>query len=292
MEGLRQLVFSLQQAGYLPEMFQYAFLTNALVAALIIGPLLGALGPLVVVKRLAFFSEAVGHGALTGVALGILLGEPATQPFAALFTFCLLFALLLHWIRSRTQVPYDALVGVFLSFAIALGAALLLYVAKKVNVHILENVLFGSILTVRDADLLVMAVIAAACVVLMLTGGNRALVGSLAPDLARVRGINVRLYDYVFVLLIALVTVASVKIVGAILVGALLLIPATAARLISRTGREFFWYSVVFATVSCLLGILLPMAGALPIPSGAAIVLIASAGFLFALLIRRWRSLV
>lgn len=291
MESLRQLVFSLQQAGYLPEMFQYAFLTNALVAALIIGPLLGALGPLVVVKRLAFFSEAVGHGALTGVALGILLGEPATQPFAALFTFCLLFALLLHWIRSRTQVPYDALVGVFLSFAIALGAALLLYVAKKVNVHILENVLFGSILTVRDADLLVMAVIAAACVVLMLTGGNRALVGSLAPDLARVRGINVRLYDYVFVLLIALVTVASVKIVGAILVGALLLIPATAARLISRTGREFFWYSVVFATVSCLLGILLPMAGALPIPSGAAIVLIASAGFLFALLIRRWRSL-
>ncbi|SFX17271.1 metal ABC transporter permease [Marinospirillum alkaliphilum] len=291
MEALRQLVFSLQQAGYLPEMFQYAFLTNALVAALIIGPLLGALGPLVVVKRLAFFSEAVGHGALTGVALGILLGEPATQPFAALFTFCLLFALLLHWIRSRTQVPYDALVGVFLSFAIALGAALLLYVAKKVNVHILENVLFGSILTVRDADLLVMAVIAATCVLLMLTGGNRALISSLAPDLAKVRGINVRLYDYVFVLLIALVTVASVKIVGAILVGALLLIPATAARLISRTGREFFWYSVVFATISCLLGILLPMAGALPIPSGAAIVLIASAGFLLALLVRRWRSL-
>lgn len=291
MDSLRELVLSLQQAGYLPEMFQYAFLTNALVAACIIGPLLGALGPLVVVKRLAFFSEAVGHGALTGVALGILLGEPATQPLAALFTFCVIFALLLHWIKSRTQIPYDALVGVFLSFAIALGAALLLYVAKKVNVHILENVLFGSILTVRDTDLLVMLMLAVVCVVLMLYSSNRALISSLAPDLARVRGINVRLYDYVFVLLIALVTVASVKIIGAILVGALLLIPATAARLISRSGREFFWYSILFATVSCLLGILLPMAGALPIPSGAAIVLIASLGFLFALLVRRWRSL-
>ena len=291
MNELRELVFNLQQAGYLPEMFQYAFLTNALVAALIIGPLLGALGPLVVVKRLAFFSEAVGHGALTGVALGILLGEPATQPLAALFTFWVIFALLLHWIKSRTQIPYDALVGVFLSFAIALGAALLLYVAKKVNVHILENVLFGSILTVRDTDLLVMLMLAVVCVVLMIHSGNRALISSLAPDLARVRGINVRLYDYVFVLLIALVTVASVKIIGAILVGALLLIPATAARLISRSGREFFWYSILFATVSCLLGILLPMAGALPIPSGAAIVLIASLGFLFALLVRRWRSI-
>ncbi|MBE0507182.1 MAG: metal ABC transporter permease [Marinospirillum sp.] len=291
MDSLRELVLSLQQAGYLPEMFQYAFLTNALVAACIIGPLLGALGPLVVVKRLAFFSEAVGHGALTGVALGILLGEPATQPLAALFAFCVIFALLLHWIKSRTQIPYDALVGVFLSFAIALGAALLLYVAKKVNVHILENVLFGSILTVRDTDLLVMLMLAVVCVVLMLYSSNRALISSLAPDLARVRGINVRLYDYVFVLLIALVTVASVKIIGAILVGALLLIPATAARLISRSGREFFWYSILFATVSCLLGILLPMAGALPIPSGAAIVLIASLSFLFALLVRRWRSL-
>jgi len=291
MDALRELVFGLQQAGYLPEMFRYGFLTNALVAALIVGPLLGALGPLVVVKRLAFFSEAVGHGALTGVALGILLGEPATQPLAALFAFCVVFAILLHWIKSRTQIPYDALVGVFLAFAIALGASLLLYVAKKVNVHILENVLFGSILTVKDQDLLVMLLLAIVCIVLMVFSGNRALISSLAPDLAKVRGIQVRFYDYVFVLLIALITVASVKIIGSILVGALLLIPAVSARMISRTGREFFWLSIIFSTLSCVLGILLPMAGALPIPSGAAIVLVACLGFVISLIIRRWRSL-
>ncbi|MFK7160682.1 metal ABC transporter permease [Marinospirillum sp. MEB164] len=290
MEALRHSIFALEQAGYLPDIFQYGFLINALVAACMIGPLLGALGPLVIVKRLAFFSEAVGHGALTGVALGILLGEPATQPFATLFTFCLLFALLLHWIKSRTQIPYDALVGVFLSFAIALGAALLLYVAQRVNVHILENVLFGSILTVRDFDLLIMAIISGACLILLFLGGNRALLASLSPDLAHIRGWKVSVYDYAFVLIIALVTVASVKIVGAILVGALLLIPATTARLISRNGREFFGFSVLFSTLSCFLGILLPMAGALPIPSGAAIVLIASILFFFALIYRRWRG--
>lgn len=290
MEMLRQLTYQLYASGYLPDMFQYGFLTNALVAACIMGPILGALGPLVVVKRLAFFSEAVGHGALTGVAIGILLGEPVTQPLVALFCFCTLFALLLHWIKSRTQVPYDALVGVFLSFAIALGAALLLYVAKRVNVHILENVLFGSILTVRDMDILVLLLIALISVSLLLYSGNRALLASLSPELARTRGISVRLYDYVFVLLIALVTVASVKVVGAILVGALLLIPATAARMISRNGREFFWFSVIFSTLSCLLGILLPMAGAMPIPSGAAIVMIASAFFILALGVRRWRK--
>ncbi len=272
-------------------MFQYAFLTNALVAALLMGPLLGALGPLVVVKRLAFFSEAVGHGALTGVALGILLGEPATAPLVALFCFCTLFALLLHWVKSRTQIPYDALVGVFLSFAIALGAALLLYVAKRVNVHILENVLFGSILTVKDSRSSGAADHCHSCTADVAAGTNTALLASLAPELARSRGVAVRLYDYLFVLLIALMTVASVKVIGAILVGALLLIPATAARLVSRSGAQFFWLSVLFSTLSCFLGILVPMAGALPLPSGAAIVMFASLFFVLALGYRRWRTI-
>ncbi|KAA0875358.1 metal ABC transporter permease [Nitrincola tapanii] len=292
MEWIRSWVFYAHELGYLPDMFQYAFLTNALVSALLIGPLLGVLGPLVVVKRLAFFSEAVGHGALTGVALGILLGEPATEPFVTLFAFCVIFALLLHWIKSRTSVPYDALVGVFLSFAIALGAALILFVAKRVNVHILENVLFGSILTVRDLDIWVLLGIAAILTLLLGFKGNRATLSSLSPELAMTQGIAVRLYDYIFVLIIALVTVASVKVVGAILVGALLLIPATAARLMSRNAREFVLYSVLISTLSCVFGILLPMAGALPIPSGAAIVMLASASFIFALAIRRWRAIL
>lgn len=279
-------------AGWLPEVFQYPFVTYALIAAVMVGPLLGALGTLVVVKRLAFFSEAVGHGALTGVAVGILLGEPATQPIAALFGFCMSFALVLHWVKSRTQVPYDALVGVFLAFAIALGAALLLYVAKKVNVHILENVLFGSILTVTPADLMLLGGISVISWVLIWRYGNQALMSALQPDLARVQGAagrktNVTLLDYGFVLLIALITVAAVKIIGAVLVGALLLIPATTARLISANLRSFFIRTLMISTGCCVAGVVLPMAMEIPIPSGAAIVLLASSLFLLVVLLRQ-----
>ena len=124
--------------------------------------------------------------------LCILLGEPPSHPYAALFSFCLIFALLLHWVKSRTSVPYDALVGVFLAIAIAMGAALLLWVARKVNIHILENVLFGSILTVQDKDLLVLGIIAGVCLVLGSLYGNKALLASLNPELAQVNGINTK----------------------------------------------------------------------------------------------------
>lgn len=290
MEALRDWAFALQAQGTLPSIFEYGFLVNALVAALIIGPLLGGMGSLVVIKRLAFFSEAVGHAALTGIAIGILLGEPAAHPYASLFSFCLIFALLLHWVKSRTSVPYDALVGVFLAVAIAMGAALLLYVARKVNVHILENVLFGSILTVQDRDLFILAVIGALCLFLTVGFGNQALLASLNPELAQVNGINTRLFDYVFVVLIALITVAAVKIAGAILVGAMLLIPATTARLVTKNIRQFFWANIVISTLCCLTGIILPMALELPIPSGAAIVLLASLCFVLAVLANRVRS--
>lgn len=290
MEALRNWAFELQAEGVLPGIFEYGFLINALVAALIIGPLLGGMGSLVVIKRLAFFSEAVGHAALTGIAIGILLGEPASHPYASLFSFCLIFALLLHWVKSRTSVPYDALVGVFLAVAIAMGAALLLYVARKVNVHILENVLFGSILTVQDQDLFILSIIGAICLLLTVCFGNQALLASLNPELAQVNGINTRLFDYAFVILIALITVAAVKIAGAILVGAMLLIPATTARLVTRNIRQFFWTNILLSTLCCFAGIILPMALELPIPSGAAIVLLASLGFVLAVITNRVKS--
>lgn len=105
-----------------------------------------------VVKRFAFFSEAVGHAALTGVAIGILLGEPYTGPYGSLFGYCLLFGILLNFLRNRTGLSPDTLIGVFLSVSLALGASLLLMLAGKINVHILENVLFGSVLTVSGQD--------------------------------------------------------------------------------------------------------------------------------------------
>ncbi|MBY6016465.1 metal ABC transporter permease [Ferrimonas balearica] len=282
MEWLRELAANGAAAGYLPESFGYGFLVNALVAALFIGPILGALGTLVIAKRLAFFSEAVGHGALTGVAIGILLGEPTDNPMIGLFCFCMIFALLLHYIRNRTNVPYDTLVGVFLAVALAGGAALLMFVARKINIHLLENVLFGSILTVTDADILLLVVATMLIAVFFVPTFNRMLLTCISPDLARVRGWQTAIYDYLFVVMITLITIAAVKIIGAVLVGALLLIPGATARLLTRDMGAFVRLSALLATLACVLGTLLPMEMGLPIPSGAAIILLSATAFLAA----------
>jgi len=219
MDWLRELAVSGVEAGWLSDSFSYAFMVNAIVAALILGPLLGGLGTLVIAKRLAFFSEAVGHAALTGIAIGVLLGEPPENPIIGLFSFCMIFALLLHFVRNRTNVPYDTLVGVFLALALAVGAALLMYVARKINIHMLENVLFGSILTVTDNDILILAI---SCLIILLL---------LIPT-------------------ITLVTIAAVKIIGAVLVGALLLIPGATARLLTKRMGSFVLLSSLLATIA------------------------------------------
>lgn len=285
-ETFRQTIQDWAIAGYLPEALAYGFVVNALLAGLMIGPVLGGLGTLVVVKRFAFFSEAVGHAALTGVAIGILLGEPYTGPYGSLFGYCLLFGILLNFLRNRTGLSPDTLIGVFLSVSLALGASLLLMLAGKINVHILENVLFGSVLTVSGQDLVVLGIVAVLVLALALPLYNRIMLASFNPQLAAVRGVAVKTLDYLFVVLVTLVTVAAVKVIGAILVGALLVIPAAAARLVSQSLKGFFFLSVLIATISTLFGILLPIVFDLPVPSGAAIILVAGLCFALAALAR------
>lgn len=285
-EQLRLLIQGWAAAGHLPQALAYGFVVNALLAGLLIGPVLGGLGTLVVVKRFAFFSEAVGHAALTGVAIGILLGEPYTGPYGSLFGYCLLFGILLNYLRNRTGLAPDTLIGVFLSVSLAIGASLLLILAGRINIHILENVLFGSVLTVNGQDLAVLALVALLTLGLALPLYNRIMLASFNPQLASVRGVAVKRLDYLFVLLVALVTVAAVKVIGAILVGALLVIPAAAARLLSQSLKGFFWLSVAIATLSTLAGILLPITFDLPIPSGAAIIIVAGIAFALAAIAR------
>ncbi|GAL14407.1 ABC transporter in pyoverdin gene cluster permease component [Vibrio astriarenae] len=286
MDWLRHLAQDAVAAGYLSESFNYSFVVNALIASLLIGPMLGGLGTLVIAKRLAFFSEAVGHAAMTGIAIGILLGEPTDNPIVSLFCFSMIFALLLHYVRNRTQVPYDTLVGVFLAVALAGGAALLMYVARQINVHLLENVLFGSILTVQDSDIYLLALSSALILAFFLPTFNRMLLTCISPDLAKVRGYKTALYDYLFVIMITLITIAAVKIIGAVLVGALLLIPGATARLISSDMGTFVRRSAAISTLSCVLGTVIPMELGWSIPSGAAIILLCASFFLVATLYR------
>jgi zinc transport system permease protein len=283
---IRAHLQALAQQGVLPQPFQYAFVINALLCAFIIGPLLGVLGTMVMVKRMAFFSQAVGNAALTGVAIGVLLGESYTSPYVSMFGFCLLFGLTLKYTQYRTTLSSDTLIGVFLSISLALGASLLLFVSAKINTHVMESVLFGSILAVDDRDMNILLAVTAVCAAIGLPLYNGMLLSSLNPSLAHARGVPVRMSEYLFVVMVTLVTVACLKIVGAVLVEALLLIPAAAARNVSRSLGELVVRAIAIATVSCIVGILLPMQFFIPVPTGGAIVLVAAAIFLVTVVVR------
>ena len=282
----RQFIIGLAESGHIHFTFTYAFVVNGFLCALVIGPLLGGMGTMVVAKRMAFFSQAVGNAALTGVAIGVIIGESYTAPYVSMFSFCLLFALFLNFARNHTKMSSDTLIGVFLSISLAIGATALLWVSAKVNTHILDTVMFGSILTVDDTDMTVLLITTVLMLVTALPLYNQMLLSSLNPSLAHVRGVRVKLLEYVFVVLVTILTVACVKIVGAVLVEALLLIPAAAARNLNRSIRGFVWWSIIFSTVSCIAGIYLPMRFDLPVPSGGAIILVGALIFIVTLLIR------
>jgi zinc transport system permease protein len=146
--------------------------------------------------------------------------------------------------------------------------------------------MFGSILTVDDTDMAVLLVTAILTAVTALPLFNQMLLGSLNPSLAHVRGVRVHLLEYVFVVLLTILTVACVKIVGAVLVEALLLIPAAAARNLNRSMRGFVLWSIAFSTVSCIVGIYAPMRFDLPLPSGGAIILASAVIFVVTMLLR------
>ncbi|OLU33853.1 metal ABC transporter permease [Pseudomonas sp. PA27(2017)] len=283
---IRDHLQALAASQVLPQPFEYEFVINALLCALLIGPLLGVLGSMVMIKRMAFFSQSVGNAAMTGVAIGVLVGESYTSPYLSMFGFCMLFALTLKYTQHRTTLPNDTLIGVFLSISLAVGASLLLFVSAKINTHVMESVLFGSILAVDHTDMNVLLAVTAVCALIGLPLYNAMLLASLNPSLAHARGVPVRVVEYLFVVLVTLVTVACLKIIGAVLVEALLLIPAAAARNISRSLPVLVTLAALIATFSCAVGILVPMQFYIPVPTGGAIVIVAALVFALTTIIR------
>lgn len=285
-EILRDFVIGLAEQGTIPDAFKYGFVINAIICAMLIGPILGGIGTMVVVKKMAFFSEAVGHAALTGIAIGILLGEPFSAPYVSLFSYCILFGLIINYTKNRTKMASDTLIGVFLSVSIALGGTLLIYVSARANSHALESILFGSILTVIDTDIYILICAAIIILLVLIPFFNKMLLASFNPNLANVKGINVKLIEYIFIIVVTIITISSVKIIGSILVEALLLIPAASAKNLSKSMRGFIYYSIFFSFISCILGVYLPIQFKISIPSGGAIILVASIIFLLTIIIK------
>src|SRR6185369_5470852 len=133
---------------------------RGLLSVALLAPLLGGISHLVVARRLAFFSTALGQAALTGLTIGLLLGEPLSAPYGGIFGFSLLSALLMVYVKRRASLPPDTLIGVFMALTLGLGICLLVAATRQFNIHQIEAVMFGSLLTVTDADLLLLLVVA------------------------------------------------------------------------------------------------------------------------------------
>ncbi|VWL85713.1 metal ABC transporter permease [Oceanivirga miroungae] len=286
----REYIISLSLNSYLPSFMQYNFVINALISAIFLGPILGIFGTLIITKKMAFFSEAIGHSALTGIALGIFLGENPTSPYIMLYGYCIIFAIIITYTKNKTKMSSDTLIGIFLSITIAIGGALIIIISSKANIHVLESLLFGSILTVNDLDIMILIVSTIVLLIITIPNYNNLILGSFNSNMAKIKGINVKFLDYLFIILVTLVTLASIKIIGTALVEALFLIPAASSKNISRSVKSFFWFSILFSLSSTILGILLPLILNIPLPSGGSIIMVSAVFFIITIIYKTLRK--
>ena len=267
--------------GVLPAVFQYAFFVRGLLAVFLLAPLLGGMSHVVVARRLSFFSAALGQAALTGLTIGLVLGEPLDAAYGGIFGFCFLSALAMVWVKRHVSLPPDTLVGVFLAMSLGLGICLLVAVTKRFNIHQVEAVMFGSLLTVTDTDLALLLGIGAVVTLVLGVVYNKLLLDSLDPSLGRVSGVPSAFVDYLFVVLLTAAIVVSLKVIGALLVEAMVVVPAAAARNLARTTRSYLVLSVVTAVAAGVGGLFI--SSRLLVPSGGAVVLAMSAVFFITL---------
>jgi zinc transport system permease protein len=288
MEYIYDLISGWAIAGYLPSIFEHTFMVRGLLAAIIIGPLLGAMGTVVVTKKLSFFTQTIGNAAMSGVAIGLLFGEPIEGTYAGLYGFCLIVSLVMTFVKNRSRLSNDTIIGVVLAQVLGVGIILMIVVTSQFNVHQVEGILFGSLITLNDTDLITLAFASLVVGILFALNFNKVMLGGFNPILAKARGLSPVFLEYVFVCLMTVVVVASLKLIGALLVLVLVVVPAAGAQNIVRNLRQFVWVSVLFSTVSTTLGMIL--SGFLPIPSGAVIVLVSSILFYGSLLLRPFFS--
>ena len=258
---------------------EYTFMKNALLAILLMTPLFGLLSTMVVSSRMAFFSDSLGHGAFTGIAIGALVG--AFAPLTSLILFSVLFALLITWIKHRTAASADTVIGVFSSTAIAVG---LMIMSHGGGFSKFSPLLIGDILSITPVDLGGLLAVDMLVLLGWVLLFNRLLLLSVNPSLARSRGVSVIAVESMFAALLAVVVAVSIQWVGILIINALLVLPGAAARNLARSVKEYHLFAVMIALFSGMIGLF--SAYYLGIAAGAAIVASAAVIFFLSLVVR------
>ena len=251
------------------ECFEFAFMKHALLAMLLLTPLLALFGTMAVNRRMAFFSDALGHSALAGVGIGMLLG--VQNELISMIVFGIIWAVMISKINRSGGASADTIISVFSSTGIAVG---LLILSRNGNFSKYSSLLAGDVLSVAPGDLVWLLLALPLGVGAWAILYNRLLLTAVNPALAQSRGIKTKWVEYAFVSLVAVAVMLSIRWVGVLLINALLILPAAAARNISRTARQHALLSVGIGLFSGVAGLI--AAYYLDTGVGAAVVLCAA----------------
>ncbi|SDF68798.1 metal ABC transporter permease [Sporomusa acidovorans] len=255
------------------------FMKNAFLAVLLVTPLFGILGTMVVSNRMAFFSDSLGHGAFTGIAIGALLG--GIKPLTAIIVFSVIFASIITIIKHRSGASTDTIIGVFSSTAIAVG---LIIMSQGGSFTKYSSYLIGDLLSITPTEIGMILMVFIGILFLWLVIFNKILLISINPSLAASRGINTLTNEILFSSALAVVVAISIQWVGLLIINSMLVLPAAAARNITTNIRQYHLVSVSLSLFSGVTGLISSYYW--NTATGATIVLIAAVLFFITFSIR------
>ena len=257
------------------------FMKHALLAVLIISPLFGILSTMVVHSRMSFFSDALGHSAFTGMAIGALCGFG--EPTWAAVIFAVIFAVLFNIVRRRARLASDTVIGVFSSTAVALGIFISTLGSRSFTKF--NSLLIGDILSVEPKMLALLGLILLLVLALWAFSFNQLMLSAVHPALADSRGIKVFWQETIFSVAIAVVVTISMTWVGLLVINSLLVLPAASARNVARNMWQYHLLSFVGAVGAGIAGLMTSYyIGA---SAGASITLYLAVWFMLTFLIRK-----
>lgn len=266
------------------EFLHWDFMKNAFLAVLLISPIFGLTSTMIVTGKMSFFSDALGHSAFTGIAIGCIcgLGEPTWTAVG----FAILLALLFSFIRSRSDHAADTLIGVLSSTAVALGIFVATLDGGSFTKY--NSYLIGDILSVTATEIsAIFGILLFTCLFWLLVS-NRLTLSSVYPQLASSRRIPINLIQTLFSIAVAIIVTLSISRIGLLVLNSLMVLPAAASRNLSRNLKQYHLFSVLFAVLAGIIG--LTASYYLGTSAGATISLVLAVFFLFSFLFRKVRK--
>ncbi len=265
------------------EMLEWDFMCNALLAVLLMAPLFGLTSTMIVTGRMTFFSDALGHSAFTGIAIGCICG--VSGPTWVAVVFAVGFALLFSYVRCRSHQTADTLIGVFSSTAVALGIFIATLGGGSFTKY--NRYLIGDILSVTPSEIGALALILAAVLAFWVLFSNRLTLSAVHPALASSRGFSPNVSQTLFTTAIAVIVTLAISWVGLLILNSLLVLPAASARNIAKNLRQYHGFSVLFALIAGIAGLIISYY--LGTSAGAAISLVLASIFAISFGLRKVR---